>query len=257
MDAHISTALKNNGIWIGRMHSRFAHAVNFMLHNSHNTKRLLTVAEGSPFRIPDALFMQPECVSDGELILKGDQLMMGGERYSLAFSTWTGRIPVYGTKARAREFWEMFRQMRLVSGFCRLPDAIGLRAVRAIASGDIADVIGLGAGLTPSVDDAAVGWAAFQAAKGKAWTIDETELNRTTDVSAKYLRLASEGFFSEALTLLMDAVFGSGDLARAMADTASIGATSGADMLFGIAIACAQDLHIPSREWITSISPSP
>ena len=109
-------------------------------------------------------------------------------------------------------------------------------------------VIGLGPGLTPSADDAMTGilailWGA--SARGYCvqppeQALEESLLDRTTEISAKYLRCAREGEFSQPLLALTDAVLDK-DLDRlgpTMAQVGDTGGTSGMDILHGVFLAC-------------------
>ena len=94
--------------------------------------------------------------------------------------------------------------------------------------------LGLGSGLTPSFDDACVGVMAVYRALGKPPPFVIADEPETTDVSARYLRLAREGFFGQPLLDLADALSGEKDLKDCLRNMLEIGATSGADMICGI-----------------------
>ena len=109
-------------------------------------------------------------------------------------------------------------------------------------------VIGLGPGLTPSADDAMTGilallWGASArgyCARPPEQALEESLLDRTTEISAKYLRCAREGEFSQPLLALTDAVLDK-DLDRlgpTMAQVGDTGGTSGMDILHGVFLAC-------------------
>jgi hypothetical protein len=115
-------------------------------------------------------------------------------------------------------------------------------------------IIGLGAGLTPSGDDAIVGMlgvlhrvcAPSTAATllGRLHRTVPPVLERTTPISAHYLRLALRGAFSERLTALLDTVaegpergaLHDGRLDAAIDAVVAVGATSGADALAGVTL---------------------
>ena len=71
-------------------------------------------------------------------------------------------------------------------------------------------------------------------AMGQAAPFVLTCLEDTTDVSARYLLLAKEGYFGQPVVDVMDALYGRGSLARAIPDLLAVGATSGSDMLWGM-----------------------
>ena len=115
--------------------------------------------------------------------------------------------------------------------------------------------VGAGSGLTPSSDDALVGiMAAVTAAKlfetsqeyGYTFLYDNKEAlmksidGKTTDVSLKYLLCAFEGRFSDALLDLICALFAKNESEwdPILKAVASVGGTSGMDMLSGIEIGC-------------------
>ncbi len=99
--------------------------------------------------------------------------------------------------------------------------------------------LGLGPGLTPSFDDAAVGALAAFASHLEDFSTRMEELaslrpllkRRTTAVSAHYLSCAFDGCFSG---LLKDVIYGLPDAVPALA---GVGATSGRDMLWGVRFA--------------------
>lgn len=114
----------------------------------------------------------------------------------------------------------------------------------------VREVIGLGAGLTPSADDALVGALCVLAATGTALptsvrALDEWLLGEgataTTDVSANYLRLALQGAFSTPLSRTVAALPEAVPehlLADALRELATVGATSGLDAAVGIQLVC-------------------
>ena len=113
-------------------------------------------------------------------------------------------------------------------------------------------LIGLGPGLTPSGDDALVGWLCAAHALSRAdpslalWCERLAEgiascVQRTTVISRHYLRHAARGEVGVHLTGLVEAI-GQGDLERtkaAMTDALSVGATSGADGVLGLLVGLA------------------
>ena len=109
-------------------------------------------------------------------------------------------------------------------------------AVSALGTKNGAAFIGLGPGLTPSYDDACVGvMAVFMAAdRDLPFMITDDDLAVTTSVSARYLRLAREGYFGEAIVRVLEAVRTGRDVRQSALRLEWIGATSGRDILFGM-----------------------
>ena len=113
---------------------------------------------------------------------------------------------------------------------------------------EMVDCLGYGPGLTPSADDVLVGIlsVAHAALQKEVLHISTPSAKnavpymqaRTTAVSVKYLTCALEGRFYDAVVDLNDAIFGADMQAipQRVRDVASIGSTSGIDILFGIAI---------------------
>jgi hypothetical protein len=109
-------------------------------------------------------------------------------------------------------------------------------------------LVGLGSGLTPAGDDAIVGMLAVlqrcapHAAAARplallAGTLPSL-LERTTPISAHYLRLALRGHHTESLVAVVDALAEqAGPSPDALARLLATGATSGADALAGVTAA--------------------
>lgn len=118
------------------------------------------------------------------------------------------------------------------------------------AVGRLMDVVGLGAGLTPSADDALVGALCLFSAKGALPGALRDEMTRrlrggagavTTDVSLSYLRLALRGAFSSSITRVVGHLAeasSEADLDESVDSLSRLGALSGMDTLWGIQIAC-------------------
>lgn len=121
----------------------------------------------------------------------------------------------------------------------RLPESLQDKAKQALLEGRWQSFLGLGVGLTPSFDDACVGMAAVYTAMGRPLPLLE-DLSVTTDVSARYLRLAQKGYFGQPLLALIHALWNhEADLPAAVRGLEAVGATSGSDMLYGVALALA------------------
>ena len=129
-------------------------------------------------------------------------------------------------------------------------------AVRALVGGDphaaqdLRGIVGLGAGLTPSADDALIGALCLLSADRTRpvdlrnqmlrWLRAEGE-TATTDVSMSYLRLAVGGAFSLPVTQVVGCLAEStsqAELDEAVHALSELGATSGMDTALGIQLAC-------------------
>lgn len=111
-------------------------------------------------------------------------------------------------------------------------------------------IIGLGAGLTPSADDAVVGALCLLSSLGRVppGFLDDLRVwlrgagvASTTDVSMSYLRLAVEGAFSAPLNRAVAALTASStqaDLEESVLALCDLGATSGLDTTRGLQIVC-------------------
>jgi len=113
-------------------------------------------------------------------------------------------------------------------------------------------LIGLGEGLTPSCDDLLVGLVGFfhgvrcvpsldaYARSALAWLgeVMESAAEKTTPVSSHFLREASRGRFTERVKELMEGIFSADEkrVERAAHRVLEYGATSGVDLIFGIAL---------------------
>lgn len=118
----------------------------------------------------------------------------------------------------------------------------------AVVTSHVKRLIGAGPGLTPSGDDMLVGLLAALHRGGdrlpaaaimfeRIGSAVLTQRHRTTDISVHYLTLAVQGDFSAPLTALIDAVQAGqgGSVLQACIDSMlNIGATSGADALYGV-----------------------
>jgi hypothetical protein len=160
--------------------------------------------------------------------------------------------------------WNRFEQAPHHLASARLRQGLGRmvlagqrdpEGLAAAASG----LIGLGPGLTPSGDDALVGWlCAFGAlGDGDANLRDARDglaqyvtgaAGRTTAISRHYLRHAARGEVGTHLTALAEAI-ARGDATRtgaAVSEALAVGATSGADGVLGLLTGLASAHPIPA-----------
>ena len=220
----------------GTVHSVFQRVVNVLLETAGEQRMLVLAAPGLP-RLPDSLCLpcerlaglevgMPVCLTETGLWLNGAFLEWSPD------GAWNGRMePLPG-----KPDWQAFLRatQAIPTGWDRLPPRLRAKAEKALENGNAQAFLGLGGGLTPSFDDACVGAMALCRALGKPVPFTLSDLTVTTDVSARYLRLAQEGYFGEPLHALMAALFGKSDLTESIRNLLNVGATSGSDMLFGV-----------------------
>lgn len=220
----------------GYVHSVFHRVANVMLQNGEAQRMLALTMPGLP-RLPDSVCLPGpvlEALEPGmPAWLDKDKFQLNGRSFSLRTDNgWSGRIEPMNGQPDVRTFLQATEN--LTSGLDSLPSGIRRRAEGALLSPEAGRFLGLGRGLTPSFDDACVGVMAVCRAFGQAAPFALTCLEDTTDVSARYLRLAQEGYFGQPVADVVDAVYGCGSLARAIPDLLAVGATSGSDMLWGM-----------------------
>ncbi len=224
-----------------RVHSVFEHAANVALSLGNGEKRLLSLLPPSAFRMPDSLcvpqsilrMMRPELELSFDS--RGQTVHIGAVGFRL--SDWTGKAVSFPTKPDAAKFAAAFKLLQRPTGFEHLPIETRQRADNALKNGVLSSMLGLGAGLTPSFDDAVVGYLCARRSFGLPYpALSEKALMETTDISAKYLRLADEGYFSEALLDVAQALHDGNDLLPFLHCAADFGATSGMDALYGFSI---------------------
>lgn len=220
----------------GKVHSVFQRVSNLMLITAGEERMLALCAPGLP-RLPDSICL-PERVLEAmrpgmDAELTQDSLMVNGQCFALtADMEWTGFLLPH----QGQPDWQALRSLTadLHSGWDRFPPGLLERARQALQNEQAQQYLGLGSGLTPSFDDACVGVMALCRAMGRPAPFHLEDVSQTTDVSARYLRLAKEGYFGEPMLNLMDALYGVGSLPERVEQLLAVGATSGSDMLYGI-----------------------
>lgn len=229
------------GHWEGSVHSVFERVVNLRLGREGDMRILsLTLPQLSP--LPDSVCLPREeltCRTPGEkALLDTDKLQIGSETFVLCRDgRFCGRIPSKNGTARLQEMLQLCTGMP--NGFDRLPPTIRRKADDALCTGEWQSYLGLGGGLTPSFDDACVGMMAVFSAAGVQFP-HLTNYDATTDISARYLRLAQEGYWGQCVVDVVDALWDAQkNLQAAVTALAAVGATSGADMLYGMQVALA------------------
>ena len=183
----------------------------------------------------------------------GDEVLVGG-----------GRIALPGFDLVAARTWRPSRVRRDVSGVgCRegrqgrhLSTQVELRGAGedrgwladgirdVLATKAVAGLVGRGAGLTPSGDDALAGALLVAHALGADEALADAvraRLGATTAVSAALLDAAADGYAARPVVTLVDAAVATdpGGVRRALPAVLAIGHTSGADTVTGIRAALA------------------
>ena len=221
----------------GSVHSVFRNAVNlsFVI---NQRQRLLTLVPVDGPKLPDSVCVPVRLLQSlriGEPVaLENGALLLRGQRYSLCYDTrWDGKAHKRNGVMQAAAF--LRKSADIVCGLDSLPFPIRQQADAALLSGDLQACLGLGQGLTPSFDDACVGAMAICLSTG-AQMPHFRDTAVTTDISARYLRLASEGYFSQPVLDVIDAIYGVKPVAPALRSLLSVGSSSGSDTLYGICI---------------------
>jgi hypothetical protein len=120
-------------------------------------------------------------------------------------------------------------------------EAADLRGDAEVLAAAARGLIGLGAGLTPAGDDFLCGWLAARFAERSAapFTLGDALLERTTEVSAAFLREAARGRFATALVDFSDAAlvrgrYAAADVADGPDDSARAAVRRAAELLFSL-----------------------
>ncbi len=222
-------------------------------------KNLIIVFEN----IPETLEGNIHCLRQSELVIKSTVEKMLGTPNFVHYFKELELLSIKYCRNNGFSIWNIQRKNQIATDMQSF--------AKAWLKHDIAGMetillkhIGRGIGLTPSCDDAFLGMiAVFSAARLYADTPVETIekglrcwkdllaiesltplakllINRTTDVSLKYLCCSQEGRFSDAVINLMGAIFSETgeNLEIYMESVALVGESSGMDLLFGTEIAC-------------------
>lgn len=246
----------------GYVHSVFTHAVNVVFGDV-----MVTLVTDREAGIPDSIVLHPEDFSAlplryGEPVrLEAHLLVFPAKNLAIDLScpnhenTFPLGLQLALPEERKRRL-TMVEQQFPVGHFLpepvekRFPDL--LFAVNASDSGKteklLLELIGLGQGLTPSADDALLGLLAVRAfltAAGANVPLPELpamiyrlSAKRTTDVSRKYLRCATQYRFSLPLTRVISSLFSVNNKIDPSAFYALLntGHSSGRDIFRGILI---------------------
>ena len=220
----------------GAVHSVFGRAAN-VLFSLPGGDRLVTLADPALGGLPDSVRLpraEIRRLAPGmPAALSGERLALGDRMYPLRR---LGAEPFLlrrlGRPRQADAFFALTEEMR--TGFSLIPPQRRRSALWALCTENAVMYLGLGPGLTPGFDDACVGAMAVFRAAGEEAPFRFSDLSVTTLVSARYLTLASEGYFGEAVLRVIGALFGDGPLKEPVEALKAAGATSGCDMLLGM-----------------------
>jgi hypothetical protein len=239
-ETRLTPAWEAGGELRGRVHSVFERVVNVAFPLGEGFRLVALCESGLPL-LPDSVVLPRGWLGEarplpGEAaLLSPGKLRLGRRSLSLVRAQeWDGFLAPLEGKPAARELME--RESECANGFDALPPAVRAQAEAALTDETARRWLGLGGGLTPSFDDACVGVMALCRALGRPAPFELEDMSATTDVSARYLRLAREGYFGQPLWNLMRALF-RGGVSKAVGELLAVGASSGADMLHGVAVA--------------------
>ncbi len=226
----------------GKVHSVFKRTVNAEL-LCKGEARILTL-------LPKALPKLPDSIQVAEKILAEIQEGMPVElnpghiaigQMLLPYKkddSFDGRISDISKKLLIHAVNEFLSSTdNLCCGLNRLPPDYRKKVTDALSAGELSSHIGLGAGLTPSFDDACVGYMAVCRALGAESNLIISADTDTTDISLRYLKLAQKGYFGEPIVRVINALIGDDELQDSLQALKEVGATSGCDMIYGMRLA--------------------
>jgi Protein of unknown function (DUF2877) len=223
------------------VHSVFEHAINLRGHDGHLVTLQGPGLLAAPFAVALSALPSLSAFRPGTIIRHSALDWTRAERVSL-------ETPPDRLAFRADA-------LPTAHGAAALRAGHGLRARRALAGSLVernpgafaaaaTELIGLGEGLTPAGDDCVVGALAAIHCLAPGWlephavrAVAETAFARTTDVARDFLLEALAGRFAEPVLAILRAP----SAARATAAARrllAMGATSGADTLDGLRLAC-------------------
>lgn len=224
----------------GFVHSAFSHGAYIVL-AKRNVHRLIALQMPSSGLVPDSICLPQDFLSSiteaMPVRLTADTLFVGTEYVPLLQQHIHPLMPIARNAVpHCHAFCHIAK--RYGSGLHRMPANVRAKALHALVHGNAQAWLGLGPGLTPSFDDACVGAMAIYKAIGKACPLGPMDASVTTEVSARYLTLAMEGFFSQAvLDVIHCLLHNTQGLQRNMDALSRFGSTSGCDTLLGMRVA--------------------
>ena len=237
----------------GRSHSIFAHSINIELGNGET--RILLTATDTEELFPDCLYLSADRLDELHRLEIGfpvnyqsGKLCWNNRELFLETGAWSGDIrnqrcslkmlkQTLDSTDHGMELGVPPKHVERVQRNLLGLMAAFLQADDVHANELLEQIVGLGKGLTPSTDDAIVGMLAIFYAAGNVPScfIRSDTLTRTTDVSAKYLQCAQEGFFSQRLLNVFEASLKSQTATNdAFNRLAEWGASSGSDTIWGM-----------------------
>jgi len=239
-EARLTPVFGETGQWQGRVHSVFRQVVNVTFLLEGEARLVVLCGPGLPL-LPDSIVLPQGWLEETALFPGAPVLLSPGELWARGRSItllrdlkWDGFMPPLAGRPAAGELREI--EKRCKNGFGSFPPVLRPRIEAALTDGSAQRWLGLGAGLTPSFDDACVGVMALCRAVGHPTPFVLEDLSMTTEVSARYLRLGQEGYYGQPLGRLVATLF-YGGVEKAARELLAVGASSGADMLHGVAAA--------------------
>ncbi len=230
----------------GKVHSVFARTANLLMELPSGPRMLTLTAVSCP-AVPDSICVLSDALAGLEPGIRAELtrntlFLPDGDHPFRQDPAWTGRIIRRGHWKGIEAFLRQTEDLRC--GLDGIPRPRRERALKALCTADAPAYIGLGCGLTPSFDDACTGVLAVYRAAGLPAPFTIRDFSVTTDVSARYLRLAQEGYFGDVLIRLIDAVAENSDIPGRLRELLAVGATSGADIAMGMRFAFRNEMII-------------
>ncbi len=226
----------------GKVHSVFKRTVNIELF-CIGEARILTLLPKALPKLPDSIQVAEDFLAE---IQEGMPVELNPEHIAIGQlllpykrdNSFDGRIRDISDKLLPHAVNEFLSATdNLCCGLDRLPPDYRKKVTDALSAGELSSYIGLGAGLTPSFDDACVGYMAVCRALGVESRLIISTDTDTTDISLRYLKLAQNGYFGEPVCRVINALTGEDNLEASLELLKSIGATSGCDMIYGMRLA--------------------
>jgi hypothetical protein len=227
----------------GRVHSVFERAVNILWRDG----RLLTLQGPGPLAAPFAVALEHlptrGSVAPGMPIGSWNFDFRDAERVALEMPN--GPLGFAADALPERAGAQALRSPAGARARQALARGIAARDIRAFADAACA-LIGFGEGLTPAGDDCVLGALAAVHRLAPGWLgghagqrdrLAEAARSRTTDLARGFLLEALDGRFAEPVLALLTALSdeSAGGAARRLL---AMGASSGADTLYGIRLGC-------------------
>ncbi len=226
----------------GRVHSVFKRTVNVEF-KCNGESRLLTIISKQLPRLPDSIQVEEgvlDNIQEGmHASWRNNTLSIGGLCIKCNMDNgFSGKISDISDKLIPSVIDSFISSTaHIFCGLDKLPSDYKKKVTDALCSGELSRYIGLGAGLTPSFDDACVGYMGICRAFGVKIMPIKFEDTDTTDISLRYLKLAQQGYFGEPICNIISSFTGEGDLRSSIEALMAVGATSGCDMLYGMKLA--------------------